>query len=550
VEQLLSGPVGQAATDGRVPLPTLVSRHVTERPEQRALTSVGQGTVTWRELADQAGIWARWLASVGVSRGDRVVTLVPQSLEAAYVWLGCCDLGAVEVSVNTEFRGAWLAHALRSSNARLVVTSARYLDQITAVVAQTPVERVLVHDWPADTAAPDFPVELVLLPPGDPVWGAGPIGDPVTHQVSETACILYTSGTTGASKAVQVPWGLLHAQASCDPFDDPSTEVFYVPYAPYHLSGRSALYRGAITGGHTVVRQAFSTSAFWSDVREHGCTWTLLYAAPTRFLAGAAPSADDRDNPLRRVLMCPLVAEVDDLKERFGFDAYSVWGMTETGSPLVLPVELSDREHVGSCGRPVEGVEARLVDAYDYAVPTGQPGELVLRSDLPWRFTSGYQGAPEATAAAYRNGWFHTGDVFVEELDGTYTYVDRSKDMIRRRGENVSSTELEAAVLAHPGVAAAAAVGVPSPLGDEDILVAVVASPGAALDPGALFEHLRRTVPRFALPSYVRRMDELPRTQATQRVQKHELREVGVTADVWRPGPIAEDSGQNLGSGE
>jgi crotonobetaine/carnitine-CoA ligase len=521
------------ARDRRVPLPVLVREHARERPDERALTSIGQGTLTWAQLQAGAEVWAHWLAAAGVRTGDRVVTLVPQSHEAAHVWLGCGELGAVEVSVNTEFRGSWLRHTLTLSQARIVVTATRHLEQLLAVVAGTPIERVLVYD--AETALPpDLPVEVVTVRPGDPEMSER--YEVQTPKTSDLGCILMTSGTTGASKACQLPWGLLHAQSSCDPFDDdPATHTFYVPYAPFHLSGRSALYRGAITRGHTVVRESFSTSAFWVDVREHGCTWTLLYAAPTRFLAGAPRRSDDHDNPLRRALMCPLVPEVDELKERFGFDAYSVWGMTETGSPLVLPPELADSAHAGSCGFPVDGVQARLVDGEDYPVPPGTPGELVLRSDLPWRFLTGYQGAPEATAAAYRNGWFHTGDVMAEQPEGTYRYVDRSKDMIRRRGENVSSVELEAAVLAFAGVAAAAAVGVPSPFGDEDILVAVVADPGHTLEPAELYEHLRAVVPRFALPGFIRVLAELPRTQATQRVQKHELRAAGTAPGTWTP---------------
>lgn len=531
--RLGSGTAGlSAADDPRKPLPVLVAERCQNQPNAAALTSADSGeTATWAQLAAGGIRWARWLAEAGVTREDRVVTLVPQSLDAAYLWLGACELGAVEVSVNSEFRGTWLAHALRASRATVAVVAKRYLAPVEAVVAETGIRTLLVHD-----AEPEERFEsCVTVDPSGPDADRGHVTyERHTPTVSDIACILYTSGTTGPSKAVQLPWGLLHAQVSCDPLESPGDEIFYVPYAPYHLSGRGALYRGAITGGHTVVRRGFSASGFWGDVRRYGCTWTLLYAAPTRFLAAEAKRPDDADNPLRRVLMCPLVPEVDELKMRFGFDVYSVWGMTETGSPLVLPVELGDGQNVGSCGHPVEGVEARLVDSLDYPVPQGHLGELVLRSDLPWRFMVGYQGDAEATAATLRNGWFHTGDVFVEKPDGTFWYVDRRKDMIRRRGENVSSFELEAAVTAYGGITAVAAVGLPSALGDEEILVAVVPQHPEAFSAGGLYDHLVRTAPRFALPSHIRVMTELPRTQATNRVQKHDLRRVGVTDDTWR----------------
>jgi crotonobetaine/carnitine-CoA ligase len=192
--------------------------------------------------------------------------------------------------------------------------------------------------------------------------------------------------------------------------------------------------------------------------------------------------------------------------------------------------------NAGLCGRPVDWVQARLVDPLDPAdqpVPPGELGELVLRGIEPSVLTPGYQGAPDATAAAWRNGWFHTGDLFTVDADGNYHYADRAKDMIRRRGENVSSIELEAAVLAHPSVAQAAAVGVDSEWGDEEILVAVVPAASGTVVVEQLVEFLRDRVPRYALPRFVRVLPALPRTQSTNRVIKTELRRHGVTPDTW-----------------
>jgi crotonobetaine/carnitine-CoA ligase len=522
---------------GRPLLPALVRGHADATPDRVSLTSVGQGSVTWRELRDRSDAWAGWLEGHGVRPGDRVVSLVPQSLESAYLWLGCVAAGAVEVSVNSEFRGEWLRHALRASTATLAVVSARYLEHLRRVVADTPIQTVLVYDdgdGNDDGSGNDDPSTPRTVRSSPPTTAPATPRADTPVRPSDLACILYTSGTTGASKPVEVPWGLLHSMCLSDPaFDRPSEQVLYVPYAPYHLSGRPALYRGALCGGHTVVRESFSTGAFWADVREFGCTWTLLYAATARFLAALPERPDDADNPLRRVLMCPLLPETDGLKERFGFDVYSVYGMTEIGSPLVTGLADGRSANAGLCGRPVDWIEARLVDPLDHPVPPGTPGELVLRSAEPWVLTPGYPGAPEATARAWRNGWFHTGDLFTLDEDGNHRYVDRSKDMIRRRGENVSSLELESAVLAHPAVAQAAAVGVPSALGDEEILIAVVPAEGTTIVPDELRAWLRDTVPRYALPRYVRVLAALPRTQSTNRVIKTELRRDGVTPDTW-----------------
>jgi crotonobetaine/carnitine-CoA ligase len=293
------------------------------------------------------------------------------------------------------------------------------------------------------------------------------------------------------------------------------------------------LYRAALGSGRAVIREVFSTADFWDDVRAHGCTWTLLYAAPTRFLLSQCERVDDGDNPLELVMLCPLVPEVDVLKKRFGVECFTVYGLTEIANPFILPPAESHAGNAGSGGRPIPGVQARLVDENDYEVPEGEPGELIVRSDEPWIFSSGYQGDPAATATAWRNGWFHSGDIMRRDADGNYHYLDRRKDMIRRRGENVSSFEVEAAVMKFPDVAEVAAVGIPAAVGDEEVLIALVPKPGAQIDRIQLMNFLRANMPRFAMPRYVRQMTALPRTPATQRVQKKDIRDTGVTADTW-----------------
>lgn len=510
------------------PLPALIDMRVRTTPDNIALTSVEQGSITWRELRDASFRWANWMRRHGIKEGDHVVTLVPQSLEAAYVWLACATIGAVEVSINSAFRGEWLRHALTISKARVVVLSDRFLAQTLPCLEGTGVETLLIHD--SGQVLPQSDVAIITDPPSAESAAAPP---PVTIGPHNTACVLYTSGTTGASKAVLVPWRQLALALAVDPvFEHPEQQTFYLPYAPYHLSGRCALYRGALAGGHTVVRESFSTSAFWTDVRRFGCTWTILYAAPTRFLMAQPETAADRDNPLEWVLMCPLLPEVDSFKRRFGAQVYSVYGMTEIANPLQVAPSAATSDRAGCCGRPIDGVEARLVDANDHPVAEGDPGELVLRSRDPWSFTSGYLGAPEATARAWRNGWFHTGDIMRRADDGNFYYVDRSKDMIRRRGENIASAELEAAILKCPLVAEAAVVGVPSALGDEDILAAIVPKE-LPLKCEDVIAFLADIVPRFALPRYIRILDALPRTQATQRVEKHVLRAAGIAGDCW-----------------
>jgi crotonobetaine/carnitine-CoA ligase len=249
----------------------------------------------------------------------------------------------------------------------------------------------------------------------------------------------------------------------------------------------------------------------------------------TAFLSKNPPRADDRDNPLRRVLATPVNDTLKELAARYDFEYFTGFGMTEAPIPLV---EEPNSGAINRCGKPRTGVQCRIVDAHDLEVPAGQVGELVLRCDLPWVLTAGYHQMPEATIAAWRNGWFHTGDAFRVDTEGFYHFVDRLKDAIRRRGENISSSEVEAAVIAHPDIKDAAAVPVPADEEEDEVLIVVEPRPGRSIDPAALIEFLRPRLAHFMVPRYVRVLAELPKTP-TSKVRKPLLRQEGVTADTW-----------------
>ncbi len=249
----------------------------------------------------------------------------------------------------------------------------------------------------------------------------------------------------------------------------------------------------------------------------------------TGFLLKRPPSPADRDHRLRQVLVLPLGDDGPTLKARFGVDVLTTFNMSEVSAPI-----RSERNPVlaKTCGRVRPGMQVRIVDANDCEVPVGSVGELVVRSDSPWTLFTEYYRMPEATARAWRNGWFHTGDAFRRDAGGDYFFVDRVKDSIRRRGENISSFELECEALRYAGLAEAAAVGVPSADSEEEVLLVVVPRPGEALDRIALIDHLQARVPHFMVPRYLRTVDALPKTP-TSKVEKHVLRKQGLTEDTW-----------------
>jgi crotonobetaine/carnitine-CoA ligase len=227
--------------------------------------------------------------------------------------------------------------------------------------------------------------------------------------------------------------------------------------------------------------------------------------------------------------MVPLPDDAAVFAERFGVTCYTLFNMTETAIPVASG---PNPRGTGTCGKLRAGAQVRLVDDHDCEVPVGTVGEMVVRTDAPWSMSHGYYKNPEATAAAWRNGWFHTGDAFRLDADGSYIFVDRIKDAIRRRGENVSSFEVEKEICAFPSVKEAAVIAVRSELTEDEVMAVVSPVPGQSVDPLGLTRFLKDRLPYFMVPRYVRVVPELPKTP-TAKIQKTELRRDGITPDTW-----------------
>lgn len=352
----------------------------------------------------------------------------------------------------------------------------------------------------------------------------------VESQPWDAPVVIFTSGTTGPSKAVvtsyvqewttaRVTYGYMNAE-----------DRMLVNLPMFHVGGIAAITSAVACGGSVALFEAFDTRRFWDIVRETESTvCSGLIGALTTFLMKEPARPDDADNPLRMVTLSPINEDTVALAARFGFDYISGFNMTEVSGPLICAV---NEKVMRSCGRARIGMECRIVDAHDNELPPGQPGELIIRSDNPWTLFSGYLGDPEATAAAWRNGWFHTGDLMRRDEDGCFFFIDRKKDAIRRRGENMSSLEIEIEVNAHPDVREVAAYGVDLPGGEQEVMVAVAPVPGATIDAHALVEWLIPRMTHFMVPRYVRMETELPKTP-TNKIMKTGLRAEGVTPDTF-----------------
>lgn len=507
----------------------LIDRRAAEHPDRVFAVFEDGSSWTYAELRAKAVHVARGLAALGVSQGDHVVSWQPTGADALRTFLGVGYLGAVYVPFNTAYRGGILEHVVWLSDAKVAVVHADLLDRL-GEVKQHELKTVVAVGGPA-RAAPGLEVlESEALTPGDEP-GADEAPPPLDRpiEVWDTQCLIFTSGTTGPSKGVLSSHKQLAITSAALYYWLDGSDRIMLNLPMFHISGTSLTTRALQNGGSVAVVESFRTEEFWPVVRRLGVTYALMMGSMATFLAKLPPSEDERQTPLRSMLVAPLTTESIDFARRVGLDWYTVFNMSEVSVPLV-----SERnpEKVGTCGRLRKGAEVRIVDDHDNELPTGTVGEIIIRDEEPWALNSGYHKNPEATAKAWANGWFHTGDAVMRDADGDYFYVDRKKDAIRRRGENISSYEVEMEVGTHPDVQEAAAIAVPSEHGEDEVMVVVIAAAGRSLDPAELVEFLVPRMAHFMVPRFVRIVDELPRTP-TMKVRKVVLREEGVTVDTF-----------------
>jgi carnitine-CoA ligase len=467
---------------------------------------------------------ASGLRRLGIRPGDIVLAWLPNGPDGVRAWFGINLAGACYAPLNIAYRGRVLAHAIEQSGARCMIVHAGLLDRLQEVPSTQLETLVVVGERPADFAWTGRIFGIEALDAADD--GAP---DALVERW-DPQMMIFTSGTTGPSKGVVCPYLQIHTAARVQYGYMNESDRILIDLPMFHIGGVGSITGALAAGCSAVLCESFNTERFWQRVRTFGATTTSgLIGSMPAFLSKLPPRDDDADNPLRFAII-PLTRQGIDLARRHAFHYCSGFNMTELSAPLFTDI---DTTVAGSCGRPRTGCECRIVDANDIECPPGVPGELVVRNDLPWTTSIGYINQPEANARAWRNGWFHTGDLLYRDEAGEFFFVDRLKDAIRRRGENISSVEVEAEVYAFPGVGEAAAVGVPSEDGEEEVLVAVAATPGGPpIDAAELVRFLVPRMPHYMVPRYVRVMASLPKTP-TNKIRKVEIRQQGVTDDCW-----------------
>lgn len=483
---------------------------------------------SYDEARANAARHAGLLAAAGIGRGDRVAIVCGNRSELMSLFLGCGWLGAVSVPLNVAARGFQLQHMLGNSGARLLAIEAAFLDALETVdLSALPIERIWVIG-----AADGFSAPASLTIPVEPLPAAAVEVPAADVGPGDTLTILYTSGTTGLSKGVCCPhaqyfwWGVYTGwQLGASEGD-----VLHTPLPLFHTNALNCFFQALLHGAAQVVETRFSVSGFWPAMTRSGATITYLLGAMVPMLMSRPPSPEERGHNVRVALAPGVPASYHaPFTERTGVVLLDAFGSTE--SNIVIAAFEHDREP-GKMGRLLPGFDARIVDDDDNELPDGEAGELILRADEPFAFASGYFGMPEKTVEAWRNLWLHTGDRCVRDPDGRYRFIDRMKDAIRRRGENISSFEVEQVLLQHPAVALAAVFPVSSDLAEDEVMAAIVFKEDARASEEELVRFCEGKMSYFAVPRFVELVDSLPRTE-NGKVQKFKLRERGRSAATW-----------------
>jgi carnitine-CoA ligase len=490
-------------------LPALAAERAHEEPD-RPIVRFDDDVLTGAQLHENALKVAQALSALGLKPGDKAALMLDNGREAIEAWFGMTYAGIVEVPINTAFKGDLLTYMLTQAECKAIITRPEFVERIEVDI------EVLVVGESYDEA-------LAAAP-------ATPTGH--TPHPNDPSVILFTSGTTGPSKGVVLSHNANFrlCRNVCEIMAYERDEVLFTAFPLFHVNAKYTTVLPALyVGGEVVMRPRFSASRFWDICRDEGVTAFNFMGALLMMLHKQPPKPQDRDHKVAKAYGAPAPVTIfDAFQERFGVRLVEVYGSTELGTATGNTVHDSK---VGSCGVPAPHYEVEIHDEHDNAVPPGTEGEICVRPKEPDVMIQEYYRMPEATLKAFRNLWFHTGDRGRMDEDGRFYFVDRMKDAIRRRGENISSWEVEKSIDAHEAVQEAAVIGVPSELTEEEVLAVVVLKPGQALTPEELLDHCQDRMAHFAVPRYVRFADELPKNQS-QRIEKFRLRELGVTG-AW-----------------
>jgi crotonobetaine/carnitine-CoA ligase len=514
-----------------------LARQAAERGDSIYIQYEDEDPLTYAEAHRASNAMGHAFADIGVERGEQVIVMLHNRLEYLWCWVGLSRIGAAAVAVNTAYKGRFLTHVMTNTKSRFAVVEPEFLSWIADIEDTIPdLERVYVVDGVPDDA-PSF--ARLDIRSYDELRGASEDDIDVEVTYRDIGTVMFTSGTTGPSKAVLMPHGHLHliGEAMRQSIGLTEKDRYYTAMPLFHAQGlMMQCYGTMLAGGSIVLKKTFSPKTWIDDVRRYRATVTNLLGVMNDFVLAQPRRNDDAENDLRAMCALPVTTDtMNALGERFGVTKFvELFGMTECNLPVWRPM---DAPNEAGCSGKVwdEYFEVIVADPEtDEPLPTGEVGEILIRPKEPFCFMQGYQGMPDRTAETWRNLWFHTGDAARFDERGYLWYIDRIKDTIRRRGENISSYEVEAVLLEHPAVAEVAAVAVKAEQGGEDeVMACIVLEPDADRpDPVELLDYCAPRMPYFAVPRFIDFVSEIPKTPSS-KIQKNRLRDRGLSDTTW-----------------
>ena len=522
-------------------LPFVLEHQAVHRRDSRSLSWTDAGPhYTFSEVNTRVNRLAHGLSAFGIRQHENVAILLPNCLDFLFAWFALSKIGAVEVAISDAYKGRFLAHPLQLAQAQTIITTASLASRLHEIEGDIPIRRIVLVDATGAPPDPRLPAfrdiavhrleDLYSRDESNPLLAVSP---------QDTAAVLLTSGTTGPSKGVVMPHSQFYFFAEEDVQLTRLTQddVYMTGFPLFHGNAQFlTVYPCLIAGAHCVLYPRFSASDWVGRARRSGATVTNLLGATLAFLCAQPPSADDKAHRIRCIYAAPLSADLaGPFSERFGVQEFvDGFGQTEISNVFMSPPDA--KRPPGASGVLLDQwFEIKLVDPdTGIEVPPGQAGELLVRHKVAGTISIGYLGMPEKTIESRRDLWFHTGDALRRDDEGWYYFVDRVKDALRRRGENISSFEVEAVIRTHATVADCAVVGVPADqqAGEDEVMAFIVPHAGAKPDFFELAAWCESRMPAFMVPRYFDTLAELPRTP-TEKVRKKELRERGVGPSTW-----------------
>ena len=518
----------------------ILARQADRFADKNFIETTSGDCISYRDMHLRSNQFAQGAAAFGIEYQEPVLVMLPDTIDYVTVWCGLAKRGAIEVPINLAYRKNILKRLCNDSTAKRIIIDCQYVDRLEDIADDLEyLDCVILYaeDQKLDSygTLPPKLAQTYQVAGFEDLFSDISTDFEPAPQFSDLVGIMYTSGTTGASKGVSTT----HSHSFC--YADGAAEIFYLSEEDrfytaglplFHLAGQwGVCYASMIYGATVVLRKGYRNDNFWPDIAEHSCTVVFLLGAIANFLWQQPKLPEDSETPLKKVGMFPVMTEHKQFRERFGVEISTGYGSTESPCPVIHHFDEPLPNH--QCvGFPTGRYDVKILDENDQVCTTGIVGEICTRPRAPWEIMLNYWRQPEYTAQVFRNLWYHTGDAGYQDDEGRLFFVDRLTDSMRRRGENISSMEVEDEVNQHPDVLECAVFPVLAEHSEQEVMVVITPQPDVTIEPEKLIRFLDQRMAYFMIPRYIEFTAAIPKTP-TGKMEKYKLRAKGITPSTW-----------------